>query len=253
MSNKMINEMIIKGEKFVTCFQMELKNKQMIYLTSSDRKILYANTEYLPNSGLRVESASFNDSAHNEIRITGIFENGGISKNLDLDGMNVRIFFHFPQNSLFLEWLALSYSEIQYDGMNFALILRPEIFKLHKSALQNFSANCRASFGDVRCKVRAGAYSAIYDVVSIEQDTIKISGCTRDDGFFNGGEINFKDSGSYEIKLHTKHRLVLTKNCASVAPTRAILTPSCDKHFITCCNRYKNAVNFRGEPHIPFG
>ena len=26
---------------------------------------------------------------------------------------------------------------------------------------------------------------------------------------------------------------------------------SCDKNFITCCNKFNNAVNFRGEPFIP--
>lgn len=26
---------------------------------------------------------------------------------------------------------------------------------------------------------------------------------------------------------------------------------TCDKSFLTCCNTYNNALNFRGEPHIP--
>ncbi len=25
----------------------------------------------------------------------------------------------------------------------------------------------------------------------------------------------------------------------------------CDKNFITCCNKFNNAINFRGEPLIP--
>ncbi|MGV2432257.1 MAG UNVERIFIED_CONTAM: phage BR0599 family protein [Rickettsiaceae bacterium] len=29
-----------------------------------------------------------------------------------------------------------------------------------------------------------------------------------------------------------------------------ILRPRCDKNFETCCNKYDNAVNFRGEPFI---
>ncbi len=28
---------------------------------------------------------------------------------------------------------------------------------------------------------------------------------------------------------------------------------SCDKKFITCCNKFNNAINFRGEPFIPEG
>ena len=30
-----------------------------------------------------------------------------------------------------------------------------------------------------------------------------------------------------------------------------IITPGCDKQFSTCCERYNNAVNFRGEPTLP--
>ena len=253
MSRYLISEMIGNGERFVTCFQLALKNGQVLYLTSNDRKILYENICYIPNSGLAIENATFNNSAHNEVRIKGIFEVGGIDKNLDLDGMNVRIFFHFPQKSLFLEWLSLSYSAIQYDGMNFSLIVKPEIVKLHKSVLQNFSTNCRANFGDSKCKVQSLAYAAIYGVISIEKDIVKISSCTRPDGFFDGGRIIFNDGSSYEIRSHAKHSLVLTKNCISIAPARVTLIPSCDKNFVTCCNRYKNAVNFRGEPRIPFG
>ncbi|MFU7503175.1 MAG: phage BR0599 family protein [Candidatus Tisiphia sp.] len=30
-----------------------------------------------------------------------------------------------------------------------------------------------------------------------------------------------------------------------------LLTVGCDKKFITCCNKFNNAINFRGEPLIP--
>jgi hypothetical protein len=34
-------------------------------------------------------------------------------------------------------------------------------------------------------------------------------------------------------------------------PKVIYLMSSCDKTFITCCNKFNNAVNFRGEPFIP--
>ena len=256
MSKSQIDAMISQGERFITCFQFYLNNESKIYLTSSDQKVTYENICYMPNSGISIDSCYFNDSAHNEIKLKGIFEKGGIDKNLDLDSMNVKIFFHFPEKALFLEWLELGYSEIQYDGMSFVLTLKSEIFKLHKSLLQNFSTNCRANFGDSKCKVQSIVYSAIYDVVSIFKDTIKISGCTRPDGFFTGGSMSFNDGSSYEIKSHMQHSLIVTKHCAqhwvSGSLIRVTLTPSCDKNFITCCNKYNNAVNFPGEPNIPW-
>ena len=32
---------------------------------------------------------------------------------------------------------------------------------------------------------------------------------------------------------------------------RVELREGCDKRFETCVNRFANAVNFRGEPHLP--
>lgn len=252
MSKEVINNLIAAGEKFVYCFQFHLKENKVIYLTSSDEKILHKNILYLPNSGLSIEQASFNDSAHNNMTLKGIFEPEAIDKNTDLDGANVKIFIFFSQKKLLLPWLELGFSEIQYDGLSFIITLHSEIFKLHKDILQNYSLTCRAVFGDNRCKVQINAYSEVYDAISIENNMIKIGGCTKADGFYAGGKAKFDDGSIYEIKSHTKYILTLSKHCARKVPQRVILYPSCDKYFVTCCNKYNNAVNFRGEPGIPW-
>ena len=38
---------------------------------------------------------------------------------------------------------------------------------------------------------------------------------------------------------------------AVVAGSRVEITQGCDKRFATCVARFSNAVNFRGEPHLP--
>ena len=93
-------------------------------------------------------------------------------------------------------------------------------------------------------------YSAMYDVVSIDGDSLKIAACTRPDNFFDGGKLVFDDGSSYEIRSHIRGGITLIKNCDKAAPQRAILTPGCDKNFVTCCNKYNNAINFRGEPGV---
>ena len=35
------------------------------------------------------------------------------------------------------------------------------------------------------------------------------------------------------------------------AGARLWLTEGCDKRFETCWSRFANAINFRGEPHLP--
>ena len=34
-------------------------------------------------------------------------------------------------------------------------------------------------------------------------------------------------------------------------PARVRLIEGCDKQLATCCSRFSNAVNFRGEAHLP--
>jgi uncharacterized phage protein (TIGR02218 family) len=38
---------------------------------------------------------------------------------------------------------------------------------------------------------------------------------------------------------------------AVTAGTRVEMVEGCDKRFATCIGRFGNAVNFRGEPHLP--
>lgn len=253
MSSKIIGDMISEGHKFITCFDLVLNNKKVIYLNSSNNILVHDEISYLPNSGVVLSSAEFNDSAHNEIKLKGIFEKGGIEQNLNLDAAMIKIFFYFPQKSLFLSWLILECEKIEHDGMSFVLILKNQTMKLHQSVLQTFSTTCRANFGDKKCKIDINRYSEYYDVISIESNIVKTSGSLKPDGFYNGGKLVFQNGFSYDIKTHVKNMLVLTKNCDANAPLRATLIPSCDKKFVTCCNRYDNAVNFRGEPNIPFG
>jgi uncharacterized phage protein (TIGR02218 family) len=252
VSKNIINAQLAAGEHFAFCFQFNLKNGDVLHLTSCDIKIMTENNYYEPYSGLKIDLCTFNDSAHDEVKISGVFEPRGISKNLKLDESTVRISYYFFRTKLYAEWLTYMFDKIQYDGMNFELFIKSEAVKLQQSILKNFSTTCRTNFGDAKCKVEITFYSGMYNVVHIEKNVINISECTRPDGFFDGGKIIFYSGITYDIKTHTKHALILKSPCDEKVPQRVTLTPGCDKKFITCCNKYNNAVNFRGEPAIPW-
>ncbi|WP_293881403.1 phage BR0599 family protein [Sphingomonas sp.] len=38
---------------------------------------------------------------------------------------------------------------------------------------------------------------------------------------------------------------------AVTGPEAVEIVEGCDRRFATCCTRFANAVNFRGEPHLP--
>ncbi len=130
---------------------------------------------------------------------------------------------------------------------------------------RTFSHVCDALLGDSRCGVELTAApnkatGAVLD--QVDDYLIRVSGL---DGFatgwFSQGLLTWStgDNGgvSIEVRFHqasdTGALLQLWQ-----APARAIqvgdtfaVTAGCDKQFATCRQKFQNAVNFRGFPHMP--
>ncbi|MEY3197361.1 MAG: hypothetical protein RLZZ59_732 [Pseudomonadota bacterium] len=252
MTRNKIKDYISQGQRFAFCFEFVFSCGEVLYLTSSDKKINQNNKLYQTYSGLKIECCNFNDSAQDEVIITGIFENSGIDKNHKLDSARVKVLFYFFEISEMFEWINYQFDRILSDGMKFRIILRSDTVKFQKSVLKNFSTTCRAIFGDDKCKVEKFAYAAIYSAIRIEGKVITLENCNKADGAFVGGQLVFNNGKIYDIKAHNKKLITLEKYCDEKAPQRVTLTPGCNKKFITCCNIYNNAINFRGEPAIPW-
>ncbi len=80
------------------------------------------------------------------------------------------------------------------------------------------------------------------------------------DGWFSRGRLTFTGGAnaglSVEVKQHTSDSgvtLALWQAMPQpIAPGDTFtVTAGCDKRFATCRDRFANAVNFRGFPHIP--
>ena len=81
------------------------------------------------------------------------------------------------------------------------------------------------------------------------------------DGWFTGGKLSFTSGANTGFAVEVKtHRValdgVLIELWQRAAEPLALgdaftVTAGCDKRFSTCRDRFANAVNFRGFPHIP--
>ncbi|AAY61607.1 unknown [Rickettsia felis URRWXCal2] len=85
LSSNNIEEVITKLTNFVYCFQIKLASGEELNLTNNDYAIKNEERVFLPNSGLDLKEAEFNDSAQNHIIIEGIFEENGITTAMDLN------------------------------------------------------------------------------------------------------------------------------------------------------------------------
>jgi len=80
---------------------------------------------------------------------------------------------------------------------------------------------------------------------------------TQAAGYFSGGEIEWLTGANAGRKMEIKEfsnkqfTLVLPMpNNVAVSDTFKAVA-GCDKTFTTCYSKFNNAVNFRGEPHVP--
>jgi hypothetical protein len=150
------------NEPFIICFEFNLANAEKIFLTSSNKILAIEDKIYLPNSGLKLESFSFNDSAHNYIKLSGIFEAKAIHQSIQLEGAEVSILFYFINKQQIFHWISYDFQKMLHDGLKFTIFLHSGIFKTHKNILQNYSRNCRADFGDSKCTIDKYLYSSSY-------------------------------------------------------------------------------------------
>lgn len=155
--------------------------------------------------------------------------------------------------------------EVKREGQAFSAELRGLADALSQQSGRLFTARCSADLGDARCRfdLVAAGLQGEGSVMSIEStSTIVAAGLdTFSEGVFTGGKLTWTNGAnqglSVEIKDHrmaSSHaRLSLWQAMpeAIVNGDAFVVSAGCDKRFSTCRERFANAVNFRGFPHIP--
>jgi uncharacterized phage protein (TIGR02218 family) len=158
-----------------------------------------------------------------------------------------------------------SLGEVRRSGLSFAAEIRGLAHYLQQPQGRLYQYSCDATLGDTRCGIHlsSSTYRATATIVStqsLRQFTVSLSGTYAGDWFARGlcRFTSGTNTGSaIEIKRHSVASTIVTielwQPLADLpAPGDAlILTAGCDKHFATCRDRFQNATNFRGFPHMP--
>ena len=157
-----------------------------------------------------------------------------------------------------------SLGEVKRDGNAFTAELRGLSDRLSQESGRLFTTTCSADLGDRRCKVdlTAAAFRGSGTVASVTATSSFVAGGIDgfDDGWFTAGRLTFASGAnaglSVEVKTHRKSGIVSIDLWQAMPEAIAAgdsftATAGCDKAFATCHDRFVNAVNFRGFPHIP--
>lgn len=158
-----------------------------------------------------------------------------------------------------------SLGEVRRAGLTFTAEVRGLAHYLQQPKGRLFQYTCDADLGDGRCGVDVAdpVYSgggALVAVMGPRQFTVSgLSGYAND--WFTRGLIEFRSGPAagqrVEIKRHTNLggtvELELWQSAREPLSAGQMfqVTAGCDKHIGTCRDKFANAINYRGFPHMP--
>ena len=237
--------------------------------TDHDRPLLHDGVLCQPATGFDRTSASrASDLSVGEEEIAGALTSDAITE-ADIaagrwDGAGIEVWcvdWTNVDNHLLLRTGTIG--EITAADGGFRAEVRGPAFLLDQPCGRLFQRFCDADFADGRCTLAAAAWTSTATVaVGSTAREIWLSGAgTFAAGWFSGGRLTvmaglLAGTGAV-IDSHLSDDLgarLLLRQALSEAPapgTALQLVAGCDKRFETCRDRFANAVNFRGFPHMP--
>lgn len=144
---------------------------------------------------------------------------------------------------------------VSVEGDSFSAELRGAAAKLEGPVCPATSAECRAEFGDKRCRVDLAGRTVTAHVVDEAEGSLTLD--VEVDERFVLGRLRYMSGancGLTTVILSATGRTVQVRELPRGvvdSGCRVELREGCDKRFETCVSRFANAANFRGEPHLP--
>ncbi|BAT61219.1 hypothetical protein GJW-30_1_03776 [Variibacter gotjawalensis] len=252
------------------CWIVKRRDGAVLGFTDHDRDLTVQGVRCRAGTGLSGTEATQTFGMNVDGgEVSGALSDESLSEN-DLaagyyDAANIDAYLvDWSEPSLFVLLHAGTIGEVRRADGAFTAEIRGPAARLENESGRLFTPRCSAEFGDARCKTNTAAgWSANCTVVAVESaSAVVVAGLG---GFaaqmFAAGKLTWTSGAnggsSTEIKAHAVNggevRLAfwqpVPRPIAVGDAFRAVA--GCDKRFETCRDRFANAVNFRGFPHIP--
>lgn len=266
ISTALKNHLAQEVTTLATCWKATLTNGTVFGFTEYDKDLTIDGTVYYASTGYTPSSiASTNNLAVDNLEVEGLLNSDAITE-ADLiaglwDYAVVEIFeinyADLSQGKLHLRKGTLG--NVKHNRSSFIAELRGMMQSYSNVLGEVTTPTCRAEFCDSRCKLNINDYTVTGSITSVT-DNRHIADSTRTevDGTFTYGLITFTNGDnigySMEVKSYLQAggaiELILALPYAIQIGDTYTMVQGCNK-TIQQCATYSNAVNFRGEPHIP--
>lgn len=162
-----------------------------------------------------------------------------------------------PQDDVLWFWHG-HLGAVSVQGQRFSAELRGVKAILDRPFTPVSSPSCRADFCGPGCGLSRARFERVAGLSATEEDGLRFArvdeleaerlahGLLRWIDGSNAG-LEARILGHDGAALHLETRLPFRAQPGD----RALLVEGCDKSFAACANRFGNALNFRGEPHLP--
>ena len=251
-------------EELVTpawCWRLSRRDGVTIGLTSHDRDLMVGGLLYRAAPGMKPSSLETSDSLEaTTMDLEGAIASDAIAaRDLDAgrwDGAELELFV--------TDWTAPeaapvtvargSLGAIERRGAAFAAELQGVTRLLDRPVCPATSPSCRAMLGDRACRVDLAPLTHVRRVVAVAGRAVTLDSAAPNIAF---GELLWSEGancglGSPVIAVEGATLQLAEGRVFAVAePARVRLTEGCDKQLATCRDRFANAINFRGEAHLP--
>jgi uncharacterized phage protein (TIGR02218 family) len=254
-----------------TCWKLLRRDGVVLGFTDHDRVLSFGGVDFVPAHGLDGSEVPARLGAQVETsEVLGVLHAADITEADILlgryDGATVETWrVNWADVSQRVRLRSDTIGEIIREDGVFRAELRSAQQGLNATRGRIYQGLCDAVVGDARCGVdlTAPALRGFATVTAVEDDhRVVVAGLVGfDEGWFGFGSAEWTDglrSGLRDgVVTHQRGGAgdvlgfgVAVGEWVAVGDTLTV-TAGCDRRFATCRDKFANAVNFRGFPHIP--
>ncbi|HXH17029.1 MAG TPA: DUF2163 domain-containing protein [Sphingomonas sp.] len=242
------------------CWRIERRDGVAVGLTAHDRDLVIDGLVHRAAPGMTPSAIQRSDGLEADtMDVVGALTSAAIDERALLagrwDGARVAAFavdWTDPASRVALGEGVIGAVELGDAG--FTAELRGASAALDRPVVEETSPECRAELGDRRCRVAmagrrrfARVVACVGAVVTLDSSAAGLGGGLL--RWFGGANCGLESA----IALGVGVTVTLRAVPAFVVEAGALVevVEGCDKSLATCSGRFGNAVNFRGEPHLP--
>ncbi len=246
------------------CWRMERRDGVALGFTTHDRDLAIGGLVYRTAPGMLPSAVTVSDGFDaDNVDVKGALTSDAITA-ADLkagrwDGAALFVFMTdwTAPGAEMLHVARGTLGEVSVQGEGFEAELKGPTAALDVPVVEQTSPSCRASLGDRRCGVDMGPRVRLARVTAVDGTVVTLDAPELVPGAYAYGRLRWiggPNSGLESQVRASDGDQVTLREAPPFEPAEGDLVElheGCDRRFETCSARFGNAVNFRGEPHLP--